>query len=92
MDLRDRTNNISWPAVRDAPRRSCARGCEETGVPSTNAYLTDEKTLFRVADAISNRGEVFFELEDCGTLELILCPARTVAKLGLRKVTPALMR
>lgn len=46
--------------------------------PSVGAYLTDGRALFRVADALSSRGELLLELEDCGTLELVLCPVRTV--------------
>ncbi len=34
-------------------------------------------------------GELFLELENCTTLGLVLCPARTIAKLGLRMVIPA---
>jgi hypothetical protein len=70
--------------------RSGAWSSDETVSPSTGAYLTDGTSLFRVADALSNRGELFLEIEDCGTLELILCPTRTLARLGLRPVVPAL--
>lgn len=92
MGLSDRANHIDWAAGRAAQRPSAATRREDTvWAPSTDAYLTDETALFRVADAISNRGELFFELENCSTLELILCPARTVGKLGLRKVTPTLI-
>jgi hypothetical protein len=57
--------------------------------PSPGTYLTDGSALLRVQDALSGGGEMFLELEDCSTLELILCPARTVAGLALRTVTPA---
>lgn len=54
-------------------------------------YLTDEATLFYVAETVSDDagGEVFVELEDCGTLDLFLLPARRLAGRGLRTVTPA---
>jgi hypothetical protein len=93
MGLRNRTNDIDWTAEPTTRRRRAVTGREETVcAPSKDAYLTDETALFRVAEAISNRGELFFELENCKTLELILCPARTVTKRGLRKVTPALTK
>lgn len=57
--------------------------------PLAGAYLTDGGALYRVANLLRDRasGETFLELEDCSTLELVLCPVRTV--LGLRAVTPA---
>jgi hypothetical protein len=60
--------------------------------PSPGTYLTDGGALFRVAHAITDnvKGELFLELEDCGTLEVVLCPARAVAASGLRSVTPAI--
>jgi hypothetical protein len=57
--------------------------------PAIGGYVTDGIALFRVAHGLSNRGELFLELEDCATFELVLCPARTIARLGLRAVTPA---
>jgi len=60
--------------------------------PSPGAYLTDGAALFHVAHAISDTasGELYLKLEDCSTLEVVLCPARAVAGSGLRSVTPAL--
>ncbi|HUN77651.1 MAG TPA: hypothetical protein VMU32_01900 [Solirubrobacteraceae bacterium] len=94
MALRNQTNNNRSIGRSGRSRRAAAAEVEveieETvWAPSTGAYITDGTGLFRVADAISTRGELFLELEDCRTLELILCQARTVARLGLRKVTPA---
>lgn len=87
MALRNQTNN---PTGRRKRNRSPASATHETvWAPSTGSYITDGTGLFRVADAISTRGELFLELEDCRSLELILCPAHTVARLGLRTVTPA---
>lgn len=56
------------------------------------AYLTDGKTLFRVERTLVDgpQGELFVELEDCATLELIFCSARSMAELDFRIVEPAL--
>lgn len=55
------------------------------------SYLTDGKSLFRVERTIVDgpQGELFVELEDCATLELIFCSAQSIAELGLRIVQPA---
>lgn len=55
------------------------------------SYLTDGKALFRVERTIVDgpHGELFVELEDCATLELIFCSAQSIAELGLRIVQPA---
>lgn len=73
----------------DSPRQaSDADGAP--AVPFDGGYLTDGETLFRiertlVEDAL---GDLLVELEDCATLELIVCSARSVAELGLRPVRP----
>jgi hypothetical protein len=56
------------------------------------AYLTDGKALFRVERTLADspRGELFVELEDCATLELIFCSARSIAELKLRTIEPQL--
>jgi hypothetical protein len=56
------------------------------------AYITDGKTLFRVERTLLDgpQGELFVELEDCATLELIFCSARSIAELDLRSVKPGL--
>lgn len=56
------------------------------------AYLTDGKTLFRVERTLVDgpQGELFVELEDCATLELIFCSARSIAELDFHIVEPAL--
>ncbi|HXB63427.1 MAG TPA: hypothetical protein VNV42_00990 [Solirubrobacteraceae bacterium] len=93
MGLRRQTNNIpdlTGAAATAARQSDAAAGVEETAwSPAAGAYLTDGTALFCVAEAISNRGELLLELENCVTYELILCPARTVVRLGLRSVTPA---
>lgn len=60
--------------------------------PFDGGYLTDGETLFHIERTLVNdpRGELLVELEDCTTLELIVCSARSVAELGLRPVKPRL--
>ena len=82
-------NQINANSRTGRGRGAACEAAETVWAPSTGAYITDGTGLFRVADALSTRGELFLELEDCNTLEIILCPARTVARLGLRTVTPA---
>ncbi|HVR05684.1 MAG TPA: hypothetical protein VMS02_06550 [Solirubrobacteraceae bacterium] len=86
MALRNQINNSGRTA---RSRRAVCEAEETVWAPTTGAYITDGTGLFRVADALPTRGELFLELEDCRTLEVILCPARTVTRLGLRTVTPA---
>lgn len=54
-------------------------------------YLTDGRALFHVERTLLDdpRGELLVELEDCATLELIVCSARSVSELGMRPVVPA---
>lgn len=87
MGIRNQTSKKGRASTRWSACRSASD--EKVWAPPTGAYLTDETGLFRVADVFSNAGELFLELENCTTLGLVLCPARTVAKLGLRMVIPA---
>ncbi len=83
MSLLGRTNN----------RTHTAAGVEDTlWAPSAGAYLTDGATLFCVGHTLSDNvnGELFLELENCRTSDVVLCSARAVAELGLRPVTPAI--
>jgi hypothetical protein len=62
--------------------------------PDAGTYLTDGRSLFRVQHAITEAEglhlqEPLLELEDCKTLELILCSAGALDRLGLRPVTPS---
>jgi hypothetical protein len=78
---------------RLARRRRVAQTLQGAiSVPPTGAYLTDGETLFCVVHALTEevRGELFLELEDCSTLEVVLCPASAIQRLGLRPVKPAL--
>jgi hypothetical protein len=59
-------------------------------VPPEGTYMTNGATLYRVERHLtdSTGEEALLELEDCATLELVLCPARPAAVLGLRLVFP----
>jgi hypothetical protein len=63
---------------------------DSSTIPFDGGYLTDGETLFHIERTIFKdpRGELLVELEDCITLELIVCSARSVAELGLRPVQP----
>jgi len=90
MGTRNQTSKGRAPTRRSTDGAAVGVEVDETvWAPPTGAYLTDETGLFRVADAFSSSGELFLEFENCTTLGLVLCPARTVAELGLRIVTPA---
>lgn len=73
------------PAPEGAPPPS------PPGLPPEGAYVTDGESLYRVANSIRDPrdGELIIELEDCRTLELILCSASVIADLRLCAVTPA---
>jgi hypothetical protein len=69
-----------------------ARSAEQTPpYPLSAGYLTDGRALFHVERTLLDdpHGELLVELEDCATLELIVCSARSVAELGMRPVAPA---
>jgi hypothetical protein len=63
---------------------------QSPSVPFDGGYLTDGETLFRIERTLVEdaHGDLLVELEDCATLELIVCAARSVAELGLRPVRP----
>jgi hypothetical protein len=65
---------------------------DSSTVPFDGGYLTDGETLFHIERTLLNdpQGELLVELEDCTTLELIVCSARSVAEFGLRPVKPRL--
>lgn len=71
--------------------RRIATGRQAAKVLPDGSYLTDGKTLFRVERTLVDgpQGELFVELEDCATLELIFCSARSLAELDFRIVQPA---
>lgn len=54
-------------------------------------YLTDGKSLFHVERTLLDdpHGELLVELEDCATLEIIVCSAQVVAELDMRSVEPS---
>jgi hypothetical protein len=80
------------PRIDHAGQRRQARSPArpQRSSPREGAYLTDGKSLFRVERTIANgpQGGLFVELEDCSTLELIFCSARSLAELRLRTVKP----
>jgi hypothetical protein len=63
---------------------------ESQTIPFNGGYLTDGETLFRIERTLVEdaHGDLLVELEDCATLELIVCSARSVGELGLRPVQP----
>jgi hypothetical protein len=58
--------------------------------PLDGGYLTDGRALFHVERTLleNPHGELLVELEDCTTLELIVCSAQSLADLGMRPVKP----
>ncbi|HXB15986.1 MAG TPA: hypothetical protein VNV44_09625 [Solirubrobacteraceae bacterium] len=78
---------------REAAAAPTRREPEEPG-SLTGTYLTDGRSLFLVQHTITESEglhlqEPLLELEDCKTMELILCSAGALARLGLRPVKPA---
>jgi hypothetical protein len=68
-----------------------AQGAEDAQMIALDrGYLTDGRTLFHVERTLLDdpHRELLIELEDCMTLELIVCSARSVGELGLRPVQP----
>jgi hypothetical protein len=63
---------------------------DSSSIPFDGGYLTDGETLFHIERTLLDdpHGQLLVELEDCATLELIVCSARSVAELGLRPVQP----
>jgi hypothetical protein len=53
--------------------------------------VTDGSTLFRVGHTLADRrsGELFVELENCRTLELVVCALRGLGDMSLRRVKPS---
>jgi len=59
--------------------------------PAPGSYLTDGIHLFRVAQTLPDRiaGELVVTLEDCHSLEIVLCPLRALTDRSIRSVKPA---
>jgi len=59
--------------------------------PAVGSYLTDGRRLLRVAHTLPcvGGGGRFLALEDCRTLELVLCRASALATRRLRPVVPS---
>ncbi|HEY5194925.1 MAG TPA: hypothetical protein VIJ39_13800 [Solirubrobacteraceae bacterium] len=66
---------------------------ELADAPVDRGYLTDGEALFHIERTILDdpKGQLLVELEDCATLELIVCSARSVTELGLRPVKPLVL-
>jgi hypothetical protein len=73
----------------DSPDRAGGAG-DSSPIPFEGGYLTDGETLFHIERTLVHDadGDQLVELEDCATLELIVCSALSVAELGLRPVRP----
>jgi hypothetical protein len=77
------------------PAGACAgRGAEggpPASPPAEGSYVTDGASLFRVVNTIRDerKDQLLLELEDCKTLELLVCPADAVVTLALETVVPA---
>ena len=80
---------LSRPASPATPASATSTE-NPVGMPFQGGYLTDGETLFRIERTLVQdaRGDLLVELEDCGTLELIVCSSRLVGELGLRPVQP----
>lgn len=61
-----------------------------SGCPPVDTYLTDGVSLYRVSHALPcpRMGQQCVALEDCLTLDLVLCPAEGLVGRGLCVVTP----
>jgi hypothetical protein len=78
------------PGGAGDPRNAGDSSDEEERIFPEGSYVTDGSSLFRVAHSIrDSRGALLVELEDCRTLELILCPVGAMLDLRLAAVAPA---
>jgi hypothetical protein len=76
--------------IADEPRSADSGAAGEERIFPEGSYVTDGSSLFRVAHSIrDSRGALLVELEDCRTLELILCPVEAMLDLRLAAVAPA---
>ena len=94
MWLRRRARGDAEEPTRPAARPEPGTAPCEDGASAAGTYLTDGRSLFRVQHAITEADglhldEPLLELEDCATLELILCSASALERLGLRPVQPS---
>ncbi len=92
MRLRRRPREDEAGSARAEPESSPVADGADPSI--TGTYLTDGRSLFRVQHAITEAeglhlDEPLLELEDCATLELILCSAGALERLGLRPVSPS---
>jgi hypothetical protein len=78
------------PSIHHADGPGAAQSTARLQVLPEGSYLTDGKSLFRVERTVVDgpQGDIYVELEDCATLELIFCSAQSIAELDLRAVEP----
>lgn len=78
------------PGLSPAAAAACESGAPGSSRLSAGSYVTDGRSLFRVQHGSLQgpRGELFLELEDCRTLELVLCPAHALNEAEIRWVLP----
>lgn len=78
------------PSLDHANGPGKTESAERQQVLPEGSYLTDGKALFRVERTVADgpQGDLYVELEDCVTLELIFCSAQSIAELDLRAVEP----
>ncbi len=89
--MRLRRHKDAAPGADEQATRCERAPAEPSG---TGTYLTDGRSLFRIQHTITEADglhldEPLLELEDCATLELILCSAGALERLGLRPVEPS---
>lgn len=73
-------------------RRARGRaGCSEPPLPEAGDYVTDGSSLFWVFRVLRNEryGKILVELEDCTTLDLILCSADALRRARVAAVLPS---
>lgn len=87
MGLLDQSRSTGALDAHSAPEETDATVC----APPPGTYLTDGEAHFWVAHTLADplSSDLFLELEDCRTLEVVLCPAHTVAASELHTVVPA---
>jgi hypothetical protein len=90
-----RAKSVGCVGAPQPPLESAAAGLPpaalEHALSLIGTYVTDGRSLFHVQHAIWDRagGAPLFELENCGTLELLVCQCDALDSLRLRVAVPA---
>ena len=73
-----------------AGRANGERAARSAGLPAVGDYLTDGSALFSVLKVLGDEQQstVLLELEDCRTLELVVCASETIRRGRLATVAP----